>query len=391
MAIGFSWVRRLLGGFNRTQPSQFKGLPSTFEEMAQARVALSGQLESEPLFTRLLYVVQSLNVLTLLVSAFVLTLGFATCFGAISLALGCLDDHPEHEYGLFHYLVLSLGDLIGNHSEWTQRPSKPLCNLSVSCAAYLGLAGQALFFGIFVHRVIRPPHHLVWADKAVLQPRNGLLMLRFRLMHKFGRGMVNTHVRLYYRRWCTSSEGERYLNNVELDVHPQGQWLLFPQTISHTLDEHSPLYGLFDAEPLPRAGSLAQGSNDVTSASEDANDSAAQRWAQGSTRAPQSSSDCPITGEKDVAVKWQSRYTLERIKQLDPSPLHGFVIWAQSENPRIGGHVDCWKAFHFAAGDVVIGSLPDVIERSQHGGPAHIDFARFKQGYKEAASHTDTQ
>ncbi len=82
-----------------------------------------------------------------------------------------------------------------------------------------------------------------------MSTRDGVPVVKFRLVHKFGRSVINVNVKLWWRRSILTAEGERYFKFEELpNVEPQGAFTLAPFNFVHTVDERSPMYGMFDAD-----------------------------------------------------------------------------------------------------------------------------------------------
>ncbi len=97
----------------------------------------------------------------------------------------------------------------------------------------------------------------IFSEKAVISLRDGQLCYLFRVGDMRISHLVEAHVRLQMITQRTTAEGEveplyQYDMDVGFDDGTDRIFLVWPITICHVIDEHSPLY-LFSARQIPTA------------------------------------------------------------------------------------------------------------------------------------------
>jgi len=108
-----------------------------------------------------------------------------------------------------------------------------------------GVAFTAIVTGLIFVRFSKVKPRMLFADKLVVCKHEGKPTLMLRLA--YGRsGMLNSaNVRVHMLVQTTTSEGRSFRNAHELKlVRSHLPLLILTWTIMHTIDEHSPLYGL---------------------------------------------------------------------------------------------------------------------------------------------------
>ncbi len=116
----------------------------------------------------------------------------------------------------------------------------------------VGSVLQALLIGLVIAKLLRPKkrrQEVLFSQNAVICKQDGVLCLQFRVADVGNAHLVETHIRLYLIKRHVTEEGEiqpiRTLDmNVGFDYGTDRILLMWPMTITHVINEQSPLHGI---------------------------------------------------------------------------------------------------------------------------------------------------
>lgn len=123
-------------------------------------------------------------------------------------------------------------------------PATLYCNLLVTVETMTGLVFLALATGITFARISRPTARVMFADRAVVGPYNGVPTLSFRLGNERRSQILEADVTVVLLRFERTAEGatmRRFYDLGLLRSHTPVFALTF--TVMHAIDESSPLFG----------------------------------------------------------------------------------------------------------------------------------------------------
>jgi inward rectifier potassium channel len=124
-------------------------------------------------------------------------------------------------------------------------PKGAFASAVVTLEAFVGLVTVAMATGLMFAKFSRPTARLLFSDKMVVAPRNGVPTLMFRMANERGNDIIEATFRVTVLMAETSAEGEkmRRMHDIKLT---RGDTPLFTLTFLalHVIDEHSPLHGL---------------------------------------------------------------------------------------------------------------------------------------------------
>ncbi|MDE3015734.1 MAG: ATP-sensitive inward rectifier potassium channel 10 [Pseudomonadota bacterium] len=127
----------------------------------------------------------------------------------------------------------------------TLSPSGTAANLLVTVEAMLGFAYFAVVTGLMFAKFSRPTARVLFSDKAVVCPYNGVPHLMLRLANQRGNRIVDAKVHVTVLRDEVSAEGHKMRRFHDLPpVRERVPVLQLTWTVMHPLDEKSPLHGL---------------------------------------------------------------------------------------------------------------------------------------------------
>ena len=111
--------------------------------------------------------------------------------------------------------------------------------------ALLGILTLAAITGLFYARFSRPTAKLIFSNKAIIGPHNGVLYFYFRVANQRLNQIAEAHMALTLSKNEISKEGEhnRKFYDIKLDRDHSPLFAL-SWTVRHPVDQHSPLYGL---------------------------------------------------------------------------------------------------------------------------------------------------
>lgn len=121
-------------------------------------------------------------------------------------------------------------------------------NIVVSVEALFGLLGFALATGLLFARFSRPTAKIVFSERALLAPYQGITSLQFRIINSRNNQLIEVGARVLLSKFDDSS-GNRLRKYYELTLE-RARVVFFPLawTIVHPIDEKSPMYGLTQQE-----------------------------------------------------------------------------------------------------------------------------------------------
>ena len=118
-------------------------------------------------------------------------------------------------------------------------------NLLVVAETIVGLTLLALATGLVFAKFSRPTARVMFTREAVICPVNGVPALMFRLGNERGNRIVDTQIRAVLVRTERTSEGAKFYRSVDLKLaRDRALSLSRSWSVMHSIDEHSPLYGL---------------------------------------------------------------------------------------------------------------------------------------------------
>jgi inward rectifier potassium channel len=184
----------------------------------------------------------------------VLTLTWPRFFGAVSfsfmaingifaglyeLSPGCIVNANSF-LDLFFFSIQTLGTIgYGGMS-----PQTRYGNVIVSFEALFGIITTAVITGLTFARFAKPTAKIIFSDKAVIAPRNGVPHLMFRLGNFRRNQIVEATMHAMVLLTETSSEGETMRRPTPLRlVRNTNQLFALTWTVMHTIDETSPFFG----------------------------------------------------------------------------------------------------------------------------------------------------
>ena len=124
-------------------------------------------------------------------------------------------------------------------------PKNTFGSVVVTCEAFDGLVMVAMATGLMFAKFSRPTARVLFSDKMVVAPRNGLPTLMVRMANERANDILEASFRVSVLKSEVSAEGEkmRRIHDVKL---VRGDSPLFTLTFQalHVIDETSPLHGL---------------------------------------------------------------------------------------------------------------------------------------------------
>jgi inward rectifier potassium channel len=123
-------------------------------------------------------------------------------------------------------------------------------NVIVASEALFGLLGFALATGLIFARFSRPTAKILFSDRALLAPYQGITAFEFRIMNARNNQIIELGARVLFSRF-EDGGGNRVRKYYELSLE-RARVVFFPLawTIVHPIDEKSPMYGLTREELL---------------------------------------------------------------------------------------------------------------------------------------------
>lgn len=123
-------------------------------------------------------------------------------------------------------------------------PKTPLADVLVAIESMVGLLGFAVVTGLMFAKFARPTARVLFAQKAVIRPRDGVPTLQFRIANQRGNKLVDARMMVIVAYDHTTAEGEfmRQFEPIPL-VRERSPMFAMSWTGMHPIDESSPLFG----------------------------------------------------------------------------------------------------------------------------------------------------
>ncbi len=124
-------------------------------------------------------------------------------------------------------------------------PKTPYSNVVVFVESFNGLILVALATGLMFAKFSRPSAGVVFSEKVIISPRNGVPTLMLRVANARGSDLVEASVHLTALTNQVTKEGERLrlINDLNV-VRDRTPVFAMSWQIMHPIDETSPLFGL---------------------------------------------------------------------------------------------------------------------------------------------------
>lgn len=184
----------------------------------------------------------------------VLALTWPRFFGAVTLAFvvanaifaalyaldpGCIA-HAEGALDLFFFSVQTLGTI----GYGDMHPVTRFANVVVSTEALMGLLATAVVTGLTFARFARPTAKVLFSDKCVIGPRNGVPHLMFRLANWRGNQVVEAQIRVLVLLTEKTTEGDTLRRPTPIKLARDTNPLFaLSWVVIHPIDEESPFHG----------------------------------------------------------------------------------------------------------------------------------------------------
>lgn len=177
-------------------------------------------------------------VLLTAVGFIVLNLFFAVFY---RLEPGCiLNARPDSFEDCFYFSVQSLATI----GYGAMSPATPYGHIVVTLEALVGMLGVAIVTGLTFAKFSRPTSRVIFSEKIVLAPRNGVMHLMFRMGNARRNMVLEAHLRVILLVEDISDEG--LVMRVPLDlslVRDRTPMFALSWTAMHKIDATSPFFG----------------------------------------------------------------------------------------------------------------------------------------------------
>ncbi len=136
-------------------------------------------------------------------------------------------------------------------------PQTVYADILVTIEAALGLVYTALVTGLVFARLARPRARVLFSDKMIVAPRNGVPHLMFRMANWRHNVIVEARLKAYILCRERTREGEELMRPVPLElVRSENAFFWMSWVAMHPIDKDSPLYGKGQLERLMDEGSI---------------------------------------------------------------------------------------------------------------------------------------
>jgi inward rectifier potassium channel len=126
----------------------------------------------------------------------------------------------------------------------TRAPISRYSNVVVTIESILGILAVGSFAGIAFARLSRPTARVLFSEKIVIRPRNGVPHLQFRIANWRTNLIIEATLRVYVLINQRTTEGEVLRAPVELKlVRSLNPVFFLTWTAMHAIDESSPFFG----------------------------------------------------------------------------------------------------------------------------------------------------
>ena len=178
-----------------------------------------------------------------LLAVLVLYLGVNLVFAVGYLLVGSgIENARPHDFSdVFFFSVQTLATI----GYGKMVPVSFAANVLVTIEALTGLVGVAMITGLMFAKFSRPTARVLWSDKIVVAPQDGVPSLMFRMANQRSSQVVEATMRFALVRAERTVEGElvRRVHDLRLQRAQSGAFVLSWLAV-HPLDAQSPLYGL---------------------------------------------------------------------------------------------------------------------------------------------------
>jgi inward rectifier potassium channel len=123
-------------------------------------------------------------------------------------------------------------------------PTTPAANLLVVAESITGLTLAALWTGLVFAKFSRSTARLVFSEKAVISPMNGIPTLMFRIGNQRRNQIIDAHITVVMVRTEKTDDAGTFYRMLDLKLQrARALSLSRSWSVLHTLDRDSPLYG----------------------------------------------------------------------------------------------------------------------------------------------------
>jgi inward rectifier potassium channel len=179
--------------------------------------------------------------LTLLVAAayLVVNVVFAWLY---YLGGDCISGVDETDFASTFFFSVQTISTIGYGA---MSPTTTYANVVVTIEALAGLLGFAMASGLMFAKFSRPTAYVLFSERAVIRPRDGVPTLCWRMANGRGDEVVEAKLHVTILMNTTTAEGETMRRFFPLKlVRDRSPFFLLTWTAMHPIDEDSPLHGL---------------------------------------------------------------------------------------------------------------------------------------------------
>jgi inward rectifier potassium channel len=177
----------------------------------------------------------------------VINLAFGEAF---YLAHGVGNARPESFIDHFSFSVQTFAT-IGYGAMF---PANPVAHLLVTTEAMLGILYAAVATGLVFAKFSRPRARVLFSNKAVIAPRNGVPTLMFRVANERTNHIFEANMKVFLARNEVTQEGERIRRLIDLPlVRSNSPAFILSWTAMHPITPDSPLYNA-NRESLEKQG-----------------------------------------------------------------------------------------------------------------------------------------
>jgi inward rectifier potassium channel len=173
-----------------------------------------------------------------------LLLGYLAVNSAFALAYAAIGDGIENARAgsfldAFFFSVQTLATI----GYGKMAPVSLAANLLVSVEALLGMVGLTVTTGLVFARFARPTARVLFSEKAVIRPWEGVPSLMFRLANERGSQIAEARLQVTFLREEETAEGERIRKVYDLRLaRNQSAVFTLTWTVVHPITPESPLY-----------------------------------------------------------------------------------------------------------------------------------------------------
>jgi inward rectifier potassium channel len=123
-------------------------------------------------------------------------------------------------------------------------PATTAANLLVSLEALLGMVGLTVTTGVVFARFARPTARVLFSEKAVIRPWEGVPSLMFRIANERGTQIAEARLKVTFLREEVTAEGERVRRVHDLQLlRSESAVFALTWTVIHPITPSSPLHG----------------------------------------------------------------------------------------------------------------------------------------------------